>query len=339
MSKPAARRRSVSARILSLCVIALAAMVVVACGSDNDSEDATSASGQAAVSTSAPARQGKLVIAVLPTNTPGNLTADAKDIEKFLSDRLARDVEVIFPTTYAGVIEALRFGNAQAAFMSAWPLALAQKYAGADIALAEVREVVIGTENKQEPFYYSYWVVKKDSPITGIQDLKGKKVAFPSTLSTSGYVAPMARMVELGLLPREEGKEVDPKKYFGDAIFAGGYAQGWEALKNGQVDATIIAGDVSEKLYREVLGNTRVIEQQGPIPSHGVAFAKQLGAEDRDRLKAALLELGQPEQRDLMRKFISAVFVGFKPTTADEHLGSLNKYLDATQLQFVERLR
>lgn len=325
-------------RLLALTLVVLAGMAVLACGSDGDKEAASPAAGQAAT-TAAPARQGKLVIAVQPTNTPGNLTTDAKDLEKFLSGRLNRDVEVIFPTSYAGVIEALRFGHAQAAFMSAWPLALAQKYANADIALAEVREVVIGTENKQEPYYFSYWVVKKDSPITSLQDLKGKKVAFPSALSTSGYVAPMARMVELGLLPREEGKEVDPKKFFGDAIFAGGYAQGWEALKNGQVDATIIAGDVSEKLYREVLDNTRVVEQQGPIPSHGVAFAKQLSAEERDQLKAALLELGQPEHRDLMRKFISAIFVGFKPTTADEHLGSLNKFLDATQLQFVERLR
>jgi phosphonate transport system substrate-binding protein len=122
-------------------------------------------------------------------------------------------------------------------------------------------------------------------------------------------------------------------------LLAGGYAQGWEALKAGQVDATVIAGDVSEKLYREVLDNTRVIEQQGPIPSHGVAFARQLPEQDRAALKAALLELNDPEHRDTMRQFISAIFVGFKPTTAEEHLASLNKFLDATQLQFVERLR
>src|SRR5215207_6074352 len=324
-------------RGLHLAMVLLAAAIAVACGTDDKTEaDPSTAASQA---TQAPARQGKLVIAVQPTSTPEKLSANAKDLEQFLSQRLGREVEIIFPTSYAGVIEALRFGHAHAAFMSAWPLALAQKYANAEVALAEVREVVIGTENKQEPFYYSYWVVKKDSPVQSLQDLKGKKVALTSQLSTSGYVAPLARMVELGLLPREQGKEVDPTKYFGNVLLDGGYQQGWEALKAGQVDATVIAGDVSEKLYREVLDNTRVIETQGPVPSHGVAFAKQLSERDRAALKDALLALNEPAQRELMRKFISAIFVGFKPTTAEEHLASLNKYLDATQLQFVERLR
>jgi phosphonate transport system substrate-binding protein len=281
----------------------------------------------------------KLVIAVQPTNTAEQLSADAKEIEQFLEQKMARDVELIFPTSYAGVVEALRFGHAQAAFMSAWPLALAQKHAKAEVALAELREVMVGPEKKELPYYYSYWVVRKDSPVTKMEELRGKKVSLPSQLSTSGYVAPLARMAELKLLVAEPGKEVDPKKFFGEVLLAGGYAQGWEALKQKQVDATVIAGDVSEKLYREVLDNTRVIEQQGPIPSHGLAFASQLAEPARTQLKNALLELGQPERRPLMRKFISAIFVGFKPTTTEEHLASLNSYLAATQLQYVERIR
>ena len=81
----------------------------------------------------------KLVIAVLPTSTPEQLSAQAGELEKFLEERVGVDVELRFPTTYAGVIEALRFGHADAAFMSAWPAALANKHAGAEVLLAEVR--------------------------------------------------------------------------------------------------------------------------------------------------------------------------------------------------------
>jgi phosphonate transport system substrate-binding protein len=51
-----------------------------------------------------------------------------------------------------------------------------------------------------------------------------------------------------------------------------------------------------------------------------------------------IVKLGAPEHRELMRAFISSIFVGFKPTTANEHLGSLQKYLKAANLKFTERL-
>ncbi len=286
----------------------------------------------------AAARQAKLVIAVQPTSTPERLTADAKELREFLSKRLNREVEIVFPMTYAGVVEALRFGHAHAAFMSAWPAQLAVKHAKADVALAEVREVVIGEEKKAETFYFSYWIVARDSPVEKLEQLRGKRAVFPSPLSTSGYVAPLARLVELGLVPRQPGKEADPKGFFGDVGFAGGYAQGWEALKSKQADVTVIAGDVSERLFREVLAGTKVIEQQGPIPSHAVLFARDLDQAAKTQLRDALLDLGRPEHRGLMRKFISGIFVGFKPTTAEQHLGALDKFLGQTQLAFVERL-
>jgi phosphonate transport system substrate-binding protein len=285
------------------------------------------------------ATQPKLVIAVQPTATPEQLSADAGEVRGFLAGRLGREVELVFPTTYAGVVEALRFGHAHAAFMSAWPAQLAVKHAKAEVALAEVREVVIGQEKKEETFYFSYWVVPKDSPATKLEDLRGKRAVFPSPLSTSGYVAPLARLVELGYVPRQAGREADPKAFFGDVRFAGGYAQGWEALKSRQADVAIIAGDVPEALYREVLANTKVVDQQGPIPSHAVLFARDLDQSTKGQLRDALIELGNPEHRPLMRKFISGIFIGFKPTTAEQHLASLQHYLDQTQLAFVEQLR
>jgi phosphonate transport system substrate-binding protein len=278
----------------------------------------------------------KIVIAVQPTSTAGELTEDAGEIESFLEERMdGVDIEIMFPTSYAGVIEALRFGHADAAFMGAWPAALAAEEADAEVVLAEIREVAIGDDVQEQPFYYSYWVVMPDSPYESLEDLQGADAAFPSQLSTSGYVAPMARLVELGLLEASEDG-VDPDDYFGEVFFAGGYAQAWAALEAGQVDATVIAGDVPEDLYREVLDNARIIDEQGPVPSHAVLFSNDLEDPLRSDLESALLDLGSDESRELMRKFISGIFVRFEATTTDEHLGSLNKFLDLTGLAFTE---
>lgn len=309
---------------LRAAVLGVAVMILAACG----------AGGPLGRS------EEPITLAVLPTQTAAELTAGANEIADFLTQRVGRKVDLVFPTSYAGVVEALRFGSADAAFLSAWPARLAVKYAGADIGLAEVREVLIGQEKKNETFYFSYWVTLPNSAATKLEDLRGKKVAFASQLSTSGYVAPLARLVELGLVSKPAaGKEADPKTFFSEVIFAGGYSQAWAALRAGQVDAAIIAGDVAESLYREVLSGTKVIDQQGPIPSHAVAFAKDLDAATKTKLKEALIALGDEQRRPLMRRFISGIFVGFKETNAEEHLGALSRFLDQTNLAFVESLR
>lgn len=282
----------------------------------------------------------QLVIAVQPSATQEELSAQAGELEAFLEERTDADIELRFPTSFGGVIESLRFGHADAAFMSAWPSSLANKHAEAEVVLAEIREVSIGDEKREEPFYFSYWIVPGDSPYKSLEDLRGKKVAFPSQLSTSGYVAPLARLIELGLVEQpEEGKAADPSDFFGEVIYAGGYSQAWEALKAGQVDVAIIAGDVPADLYDEVLGATTVIEEQGPIPSHGVVFSKELEDPLRTKLKDALMALGEPEHRELMRKFVSGIFVRFEETTTEGHLASLNKFLNETNLAFEESLR
>lgn len=305
-----------------LAVPALLAMLALAaaCGNDGDAKET-------------------LVIAIQPSATQDELSDQATEIEQFLEERVDADIEIRFPTSYGGVIESLRFGHADAAFMSAWPSALATESADAEVVLAEIRDVVIGDDAVQEPFYYSYWVVPADSEFDSLEDLEGKRAAFPSQLSTSGYVAPMARMAELGLIDVGEDSAANPDDYFSEVFFAGGYSQAWEALQAGQVDVSVIAGDVPEELYREVLDNTKVIEEQGPIPSHSVVFSDELEDPLRTDLKEALLELGEDQHRELMRKFISGIFVRFEETTSEEHLGSLNKFLDDTGLSFTETIR
>lgn len=294
--------------------------------------------GQEGDATRQPTQQ-RLVVAIQPTLAASEMVEKAKPLEEFLEQQLPRvDVEVYVPLSQAGVIEAVRFGQAHVAFMGAWPALLAVKRADASLVLAEVREVLHDDRNVEATYYYSYWIVPKGSPHTSLEQLRGRTACFPSPISGSGYVGPMGRLIELGLLSRQGQAEADPKQFFREVIFGGGYAQCWTALQSGQVDVTVIAGDVSERLYRDVLASTRVIEQQGPLPSHGVVLSKELQGPLRSQVIAAIEGLGAPEYRDLMRSFISGIFVGFQRTDAQAHLGAFQSYLDQTGLAFTERL-
>ncbi|MEM3156093.1 MAG: phosphate/phosphite/phosphonate ABC transporter substrate-binding protein [Nitrososphaerota archaeon] len=276
----------------------------------------------------------KIIIAIQPTQNPLDISESSKSLKEFLEKRLGIPVEVYIPTDYAGVIEGLRFKNVQVALMGSWPAYLAVKNAGAELLLAEVRTVAIDGEKVNATYYYSYWIVLKETPYKSLEELRGRRVCFPSPLSSSGYLAPMARLVELGLLNHGEGGEVDPRGFFGEVVFGGGYGQCFEALRAGQVDVTVMAGDVSYELYTKAMESSRVLETQGPLPSHTVVVSQDLSADLKHRLREAFMELSNPEYRDLMKKMVSALFVGFESKTDTEHFSSLERYIEETGLRY-----
>lgn len=275
----------------------------------------------------------KLVLAIQPTQSPIEIQEASRSLKAFLEKRIGVPVEVYVPTDYAGVIEGLRFKNVHVALMGSWPAYLATKIAGAELLLAEVRTVAVGEEKVNATYYYSYWIVLRESPYASLSELRGRRACFPSPLSSSGYLAPMARMVELGLLSRGEDGQVNPREFFGEVFFGGGYGQCWEALRAGQVDVTVMAGDVSYELYSKVMASSRVLEAQGPLPSHGVVVSADLSGDIKQRLREAFMELSNPEHRDLMKRLVSALFVGFESKTAEEHFRSLAKYIEETGLR------
>ena len=78
----------------------------------------------------------------------------------------------------------------------------------------------------QRTDYYPNVVVRTDSGITEIAELKGKKVAFGSVGSTSRHLGPMQLLADLGLNPRED---IQVTHVSGNV--------GFEALKRGDIAA------------------------------------------------------------------------------------------------------
>lgn len=75
--------------------------------------------------------------------------------------------------------------------------------------------------------YRAAFIVKKDSPLKSLADLKGKKVAWVSKSSTSGYL--FARE-----LIRKEGE--NPDTYFSSETFAGDHPSVCKAVREGKAD-------------------------------------------------------------------------------------------------------
>ncbi|MEM0444566.1 MAG: phosphate/phosphite/phosphonate ABC transporter substrate-binding protein [Nitrososphaerota archaeon] len=276
----------------------------------------------------------KIILAIQPTQSPLDMRNAAEELASFIEQKVGVPVEVYIPTDYTGVIEGLRYGNVHVALMGSWPAYLALKRANVELLLAEVRTVAVDGERVNATYYYSYWIVPMDSPYSSLEELRGKRVCFPSQVSSSGYLAPMARLVELSLIAKRPGEPVSGRDFFGEVVFGGGYGQCWEALRAGQVDVTVLAGDVSYELYIKAMNSSKVIEKQGPLPSHAVVVSSDLPEDIKQRLREAFMDLAQPQHRGLMKRLVSALFIGFEARTAEEHLGPLERFIELTGLQY-----
>jgi len=147
-------------------------------------------------------------------------------------------------------------------------------------------------------------------------------VAFPSPTSTSGYLFPIASLVEAGLLATGE----DPEGFFREVVFAGGYQQALQALANGSVDAAA-ASDYAFEMYLDEAqrAQVRVLAQQGPVPTHGIAVRGDLPPEWKERIRDALLGLNDEPNRALLRSVYGAEKL--VPRRHEEHVAALERAL------------
>jgi phosphonate transport system substrate-binding protein len=255
-----------------------------------------------------------LVFAFQPQENPEGLAPNARRLAAHLAEALGTPTEVYLPTTYAAVVEALRAGHVHVAYLSGWPYLHAHRESGAELLVVE--------ERNGAPSYRSQWYVRADGGVESLADLRGRAVAFPSPTSTSGYLFPVARVIEEGLL--DPG--ADPKAFFGQIVFAGGYQQALQALANGSVDAAA-ASDYAFEMYLDEAqrAGVRVLTHQGPVPTHGIAVAGSLSAAWKARIRDALLTLNEDANRELLRSVYGAERLVAR--SHDEHVGALEHAL------------
>ncbi len=73
-----------------------------------------------------------LTIGFIPVEKADELTPKAEALEKFLESKLGIDVEIVVPTNYETIIEGMRFGHIDAAFMDTGPGWITHQRTGAE---------------------------------------------------------------------------------------------------------------------------------------------------------------------------------------------------------------
>ncbi|AUS99371.1 phosphonate ABC transporter substrate-binding protein [Nostoc sp. CENA543] len=137
---------------------------------------------------------------------------------------------------------------------------------------------IIGVRRKD---YHTIFVVRADSNIQTLAQLKGKTIAMRKIGSTSGHIAPTSLLIDAGLNPKTDYKTLmlDNK--------------GGKALKAGEVDAWTISSD----RYKNVLESEGLSEKdfkiilKGPeLPSDVFVASNQLANDVIETLRSQMLK-------------------------------------------------
>lgn len=271
----------------------------------------------------------------LPSERAADFAARADTLADFLSRQLGRPVQVSIPTAYEPLIESLRLGHLDAAFLDAAPAWMAHRRAGAEMVLAEVR-------GDGRTHYWAEGFTLVGSDIESLADVVGKRTAHTSWTGSSGFVMPIGRMVQEGLI-QVEGDEFPDlqramQRSFQSYTMAGGYKPAMELLARGQVDAVFGADDAPERFLDPAdQARVRSFVRLGRVPSHALVVARHVDDATREAFTEAMLTLTR-ERPDIYRDLYGVE--GVVRADTEGHLGDFASALDALpalQARILER--
>src|SRR5512143_3740874 len=248
----------------------------------------------------------QLVMAITPSNIPTELFKGGEVFAAELAKKVGIPIKVYMPTDYLGVVEALRNRTADMAFVHPAGYVFAHREAKAQIVAVDVWH--------GKTSYTSRIFVRKDAGIKGLEDLRGKTIAFVDPGSTSGYVYPMVMLIKKGLV-----RDRDPKTFFKEAVFAGTHDAALLALLNGSVDA-VASFDLAPSQYlkdKERVERLTYIAETEPIPEAGVVARDGLDPALIKKLYDALMAFNAPEYKPVLRDFYG--IDGFAPARDSDY--------------------
>jgi phosphonate transport system substrate-binding protein len=267
---------------------------------------------------------GKIVFAMEPDKDPDAMLADKTAIENYLTSTTGRPVEAMIPISSTVIHEGLRNGSVDLAYLSAT--------AAAKLAEDDAVEILLAELINGQPFYESYWITRSDAPYRDITDLRGQPIAFSSRTSTSGFLIPVWDLYKQGLIDLEEG----PEGFFGKGqVFYGvGYVSAAERVLDGSAEAAAVSYyvlDGDKHLSAEQRGRLRMLDSQGPVPSHVIVVRKELNPTDKAEIKQALLSMNT-EAIDLRDRIFGAELA---PAETETHLKISHEALEISRtMQF-----
>ena len=239
------------------------------------------------------AAKEKLVVQFVPTNNDGTMEAKAKPLAEYLSKKLDRQVDVTLATDYSTIVEAMASGQVDIGIMPPAAYVQAKDMDAAEAILTSQlgdydQETGLPLEGQLTNTFKGEILVRADSGLNELTDLKGKKIATLSPNSASGYIYPVAEMKDAGVDPTTEATLTTVNDIPSEIT----------AVLNGQMDAAFVF-EGARNVFASSFADNDLFKElkvlyltEGDIPNDAIAV--------------------QPKMDDALKKEIKDVFLNMK---------------------------
>lgn len=246
------------------------------------------------------AAKTEVVMGFNPAENADSTEMNGKLFAEYYQKKTGLKLKTFIATDYTALIEALRSGQIDFAWLPPFSFIKAEEVAGAEVLLKAVR--------KGKAVYYSAIITRADKKINTIEDLKGKNVAWVDPSSVSGHIFPKANLMKR--------KNIDPDKFFNKQVFSGAHDALVLAVLNGTVDAgatfcndadggdgawtQFLKGDDAKKI--------KVLFVTDPITGDTMATSKKFRAAHKDIVEKTtnlLIDMGKDEEG---KKILKALY-------------------------------
>jgi phosphonate transport system substrate-binding protein len=185
--------------------------------------------------------QAVVRVAMIPSTDPGKIVRESQPLVNYLEREMGSRVELVVPTNYAAVVEAIANDRVDIAYLGGFTFVQASQRAG-------VRPLV---QRERDQNFHSVFITQPGSGINSLTDLKRHSFAFGDVNSTSGHLMPAYYMREAGIDPGVLAK----------TLYTGGHDATALAVANAKVDA----GAMDELVYATMMKTGKIKPTQVKI--------------------------------------------------------------------------
>ena len=253
--------------------------------------------GSGAGSASAASSDKPLEVQFVPTNNDGSMEAKAKPFAEYLSSKLDREVNVTLATDYTTIVEAMASGKVDLGIMPPAAYVQARNQGCAKAILtselgAYDRETGKPIDGQLAGTFKGEVLVRADSAMQGIEDLKGKKIATLSPNSASGYIYPVAEMKDAGIDPAKDCTLTTVNDIPSEMT----------AVLNGQQDACFVF-EGARNVFASKFADTDLFAElrvlfltEGDIPNDAIAVLPDMDEETQDKIRETFLNMANDDE-------------------------------------------